>query len=188
MVAKKRISVTARDYQQKAIKEFDATKNNITRENRIRHLQSALKNAQEAAELFSQEGRYGPAKRMYKHAITTSYNLSKEYERDSIGYRNAIEKAEYLESFMNRANKDRLLNLGGYLQRRKDRNQSGGGQLESVLGAFGIIGIVLGLVFLSTNITGNVVSEINFTTTNIIGAVFILLGLICGFFYFKNKK
>ena len=61
-------------------------------------------------------------------------------------------------------------------------------QLESVLGTFSVIGIVFGLVSLSTNITGNAVSTINLTKTNIIGAVFILLGLICGFFYFKYKK
>ncbi|MFA5174149.1 MAG: hypothetical protein WC438_03130 [Candidatus Pacearchaeota archaeon] len=46
----------------------------------------------------------------------------------------------------------------------------------------------LGVFFLSSNITGNVIGDMNNSTSNIIGGVLFVIGLIGAFFYFKNKK
>ena len=50
-----------------------------------------------------------------------------------------------------------------------------------------IIGIVSGIFFLSPNLTGNVVGNLNQTSTNFIGGGFLILGLVAGFFWFKKS-
>lgn len=49
-----------------------------------------------------------------------------------------------------------------------------------------IIGLIGGLFFLSSNFTGNVIGSS--TTSNIIGVVLFLVGVVGGFFYFKGKR
>jgi len=54
----------------------------------------------------------------------------------------------------------------------------------SPLGA--ILGIVGGIFFLSSNITGNAIGSQ--TISNWVGATFLIVGLIAGFFWVKNRK
>lgn len=49
-------------------------------------------------------------------------------------------------------------------------------------------GFLFSLIFLSSNITGNAVVNLNTPTSNIIGVTFLLIGIIAAFFYFKNQK
>lgn len=55
-------------------------------------------------------------------------------------------------------------------------------------GGLAIIGIIAGLSFLSANITGNVIGSMTNSSSNIIGASLLIIGLIAGFFYFKSRK
>lgn len=58
--------------------------------------------------------------------------------------------------------------------------------LEKRLSAIlGIIGIIAGLFFLSSNITGNVIGNSN--NSNISGVILLLIGFIGTYFYFKRK-
>jgi len=50
-----------------------------------------------------------------------------------------------------------------------------------------IIGLIGGLFFLSTNITGNVIG-LNQSTGNILGAVLLCVGLVGSFFWFRSRK
>ena len=50
-----------------------------------------------------------------------------------------------------------------------------------------IAGLLVGLFFLSSNITGNAISNLNQTSSNWIGVVCLAVGLIAGFFYFKGR-
>jgi len=50
-----------------------------------------------------------------------------------------------------------------------------------------IIGIVSGIFFLSSNITGNVIGASNTITSNIIGVILILIGIVGAFFWFRKK-
>src|SRR3989339_1111433 len=47
-----------------------------------------------------------------------------------------------------------------------------------------IIGVTLGLLFLSPNITGNVIGSGN-GSANIVGVALLLIGIIAAFFYFR---
>jgi hypothetical protein len=51
-----------------------------------------------------------------------------------------------------------------------------------------IISLIGGLFFLSTNITGNVIGNMTNSTSNIIGAVLLIIGLVGGFFWMRSKK
>jgi len=51
-----------------------------------------------------------------------------------------------------------------------------------------VIGIVLGIFFLSNNITGNVVGNMTNSTSNFLGAGLLIIGLVAGFFWVKQKK
>jgi hypothetical protein len=50
-----------------------------------------------------------------------------------------------------------------------------------------IISFIGGLFFLSSNITGNTISSLNSSASNIIGVILILIGLIGAFFWFNRK-
>ncbi len=50
-----------------------------------------------------------------------------------------------------------------------------------------IIVLITGLFFLSSNLTGNVIGNMTNSTSNWIGGVLFILGLVGALFYFKNK-
>jgi hypothetical protein len=54
-------------------------------------------------------------------------------------------------------------------------------------GALIIIGLAAGLLFLSPNLTGNVISNLSPGNPNIIGSILLLAGIVGAFFYFKAK-
>ena len=57
-------------------------------------------------------------------------------------------------------------------------------RLSAIIGTVGIIG---GLIFLSNNITGNVIGSLNTSSSNVIGAVLLLVGLVGAFFWLKKR-
>jgi len=58
------------------------------------------------------------------------------------------------------------------------------GKLEGFLV---ILSLVWGIFFLSNNLTGNVISQFNQTSSNLIGASLFLIGIVGAFFYFRRK-
>lgn len=65
----------------------------------------------------------------------------------------------------------------------KEKNLS----LEKTVGFSSIILIVGSIFFLSFNLTGNVIGSINQTSSNWIGGVLFLIGLVGAFAYFRKK-
>jgi len=57
-------------------------------------------------------------------------------------------------------------------------------RLSSVIAIAGVLG---GLFFLSTNITGNAIANVSQSSGNILGAVLLVIGLVAGFFWVKKK-
>jgi len=51
-----------------------------------------------------------------------------------------------------------------------------------------ILGIVGSIFFLSSNITGNVIADMTTKTTSFLGAGFLIVGLVAGFLWLKNKN
>jgi hypothetical protein len=71
-------------------------------------------------------------------------------------------------------------------QRMQEKDEK---RLESRLNiiAIGICSSFLGLSFLSSNLTGNVINNASTSTQNIIGIVLFVMGLVTTFFCVKNK-
>jgi hypothetical protein len=62
-------------------------------------------------------------------------------------------------------------------------------KLERRVSLIGIIGFLAGgLFFVSSNITGNVISNLSSTTSSFIGSILLIIGIIAGFFWIKNKE
>ena len=59
--------------------------------------------------------------------------------------------------------------------------------LPSVFSIIGIVSILAGLIFLSSNITGNVIGNMANSTSNWVGGVLFIIGLIGTFFYFRKR-
>lgn len=59
---------------------------------------------------------------------------------------------------------------------------------EKVASIIAVSGSILGLSFLSSNITGNVIVDITKNSSDLIGAGFLLIGLIAGLFWMKTRK
>ncbi|MBM3247087.1 hypothetical protein FJZ17_00920 [Candidatus Pacearchaeota archaeon] len=60
--------------------------------------------------------------------------------------------------------------------------------LEKVAATASIIGVLGGIFFLSSNITGNAIADLTTKTTSFLGAGLLIVGLVAGFFYIKDKK
>lgn len=59
--------------------------------------------------------------------------------------------------------------------------------LEKTVATTAIISLIGSILFLSSNITGNVIGNMTNSTSNIIGVVLLVVGLVAGYFYIKNK-
>ena len=71
---------------------------------------------------------------------------------------------------------------------RKDEIRRRKGLESSLTSIITIAGLGAGIFFLSSNITGNAISDLTNSTSNIIGVVFLVIGLIASFFYFRKRK
>lgn len=60
-------------------------------------------------------------------------------------------------------------------------------KLETAAATTAIVGVLAGIFFLSPNATGNVIGILNKTSSNWIGGVLFLIGLVGAFAYFKRK-
>jgi hypothetical protein len=60
--------------------------------------------------------------------------------------------------------------------------------LEGLARTSAIIGLVGGIFFLSTNITGNAIADLSTKTTSFLGAGLLIVGLVAGFFWVKSRK
>jgi hypothetical protein len=63
----------------------------------------------------------------------------------------------------------------------------GSGGLEGTLAIASIVGILAGIFFLSSNITGNAIADMTTKTTSFLGAGLLIVGLVAGAFALKNK-
>jgi hypothetical protein len=67
------------------------------------------------------------------------------------------------------------------------REQSEGGLGKAVTSVIVIAGVLGGIFFLSTNITGNAIANVSQNSSNVLGAVLLVVGLVAGFFWVKKK-
>ena len=75
----------------------------------------------------------------------------------------------------------------GIIERSSERGNSG--NLENIIPAIISIGALAGgFLFLSSNITGNAISDLSTNTTSWMGGILLVVGLVAGFFWLKNRK
>jgi len=60
--------------------------------------------------------------------------------------------------------------------------------LNSASPAIVSVGILSGIFFLSTNITGNAIADFSTKTTSFLGAGLLIVGLVASFFWIKSRK
>ena len=70
----------------------------------------------------------------------------------------------------------------------KERSKRRKHSLEHLTSVFVIVGILGGLFLLSSNMTGNVIGNLNKTFSNLFGAILFAIGLFGIFSYLKNKR
>ncbi len=74
----------------------------------------------------------------------------------------------------------------GIINYQKDRRKN---KLEkNVTGIISVVGLISGIFFISSNITGNVISNLSIKINSFIGMGLLIIGLIAGFFWMKNKN
>lgn len=77
--------------------------------------------------------------------------------------------------------------LVGIIDVSKEPEQKKPSRLErDVGGGTAIIGILTSFFFLSSNFTGNTISNLSLSTSNILGLLLFFIGMIGGFFYFRG--
>jgi hypothetical protein len=69
-----------------------------------------------------------------------------------------------------------------YLLRGKKKSP-----LETAATTAAIVGFLGAIFFLSPNLTGNVIGSLNQTSSNWVGAVFFIVGLVGAFIYFRKR-
>ncbi|MEI7718708.1 MAG: hypothetical protein WCI72_02480 [archaeon] len=62
------------------------------------------------------------------------------------------------------------------------------GGLERTSAAVALVGLVGGAFFISTKVTGNVISNLSTQTSSWIGGVLVFVGIVAGLFWLKNRK
>jgi len=73
-------------------------------------------------------------------------------------------------------------------QKRKRTRKKPEGLETTAAAATAIIGLIGGLFFLSSNLTGNVIGNLTNSTSNMIGVVLLVVGFIAGFYWISKRK
>lgn len=79
-------------------------------------------------------------------------------------------------------------NIEGFIEEESKRKGKRKNSLEKYIPITSIVGVICGLFFLSSNVTGNVIGNMTNSTSNWIGGILFIIGLIGSFFWFKSRK
>lgn len=70
---------------------------------------------------------------------------------------------------------------------RKKMRQGRGDLTSRLSSVIAIVGVLGGIFFLSSNVTGNAIADLTTKTTSFLGAGLIIIGLVAGLFWVKKK-
>lgn len=125
-----------------------------------------------AAEIAREERLYDLAFKDYRNAMSAALKTDQ-----SRTYTNIKKLEKSLANITERI---------GIQQNEKHRIHKKNSDLEKTTETAAIIGLIGGLFFLSSNITGNAIGSS--VISNSLGAVLLIVGLVAGFFWLKRKK
>ena len=150
-----------------------------------RNYSRAFEQLKHASYLVNQSSEKKPSK-MNREVRLPSLNLTPDTK---VKYAEAIQRRAYRLANRieyNPALKDKVLQLA---ERVKGRYGTRPSSLEATsLATTSIIGVLGGLFFLSNNITGNAIGNLSNSTSINIGGFLFALGLVAGFFWFKERS
>lgn len=164
----------------------DGTEGRIQRMNRLKH---PAEHDFKMGKMFEDQEDYYFAELSYLGAAK-EYISAKKYDK-------AVECYNLALSTLEKSNDDRekLLIRDDFgnrfeLIRELEELKKGIGKkhgLEKTVATTAIVSIIASIFFLSNNITGNAIGNLNQTSSNFIGAGLLIIGLVCGFFWIKRK-
>ena len=116
-------------------------------------------------------------------------NYSKKIDKAKIEDDSSI----LIESMANVADRYHLqyrwVPVKGYKRRLNESRFDKDEELEGIVSSsMAVVGILTGLFFLSSNLAGNVIGSLNQTSSNWIGGVLFIIGLVGAFAYFRRRK
>lgn len=130
--------------------------------------EDAAHNFDEIAERYGNKNKSGAKNRLGKNAYKECIKNAVEERRKSKSY---ISKSEHYKKI--------VLNAHPF-------GKKSGFEKSAV--AVSLISLIGGSFLLSFNLTGNVVGNLNQTSSNFIGVILFVLGLIGAFIYFRKKE
>lgn len=128
-----------------------------------------------AAEAYAKSGNFGKASRLVKNADQYRNMITCDRE----GYVRQV-----FDAFPERSTKMRedILNKKRFQKKRRSSHLE-----KTVTTVFIAFSLIIGLFFLSPNLTGNVVADLTTTSSNGIGIILIVVGIVGALFYFRKK-
>ncbi len=136
----------------------------------------AILSGKNARRQLTSEERY----KIAESAVDRGYRLVDTIKRDSKNRSGvSIEETKQEKEKILRIIKS-IEEIVGEIRLRKHR-------LNRATTITAIIGLLVGLFFFSSNFTGYTISNLNQTSSNLIGVVCLAVGLIAGYFYFKRR-
>ena len=127
-------------------------------------------------------------------AASHKYEELGEYDKAIVSANKAVNakfNARWLSPGDNPVGEQDLASEQADLEKRARMLKSkygGQGGLEKATATASIVGLVAGIFFLSTNITGNAIADMATKTTSFLGAGLLIVGLVAGFFWLKGRK
>ncbi len=137
-----------------------------------------------AGDEYLDAGKYSEARTSYMSAIETyTGNNPRQDTSDEARFRKyCTSKSKEADTLQHEKDSE----LQEKLQEGHDRIQFGLGH-HALPASLAIIGLIGGLFFLSSNLTGNIIG-LNQSSSSWIGAVLLVVGLVGSFFWFRNRK
>lgn len=124
----------------------------------------------------------------YDRSMEANYIGAKVYEKIGQGGRPSV-RSKLVSKFKELARKapEHVPEYARRVEEFLEHNPRRKGRLEEISQAAAIVGFAGAIVFLSNNITGYAIAGAATSTSNIIGAISFIVGIIATFLYFKTR-
>lgn len=120
-----------------------------------------------------------------KQGVKYAIQGTKVYELLGVGNRASV-KRRLLKAYEKNPNPQYLKDVKAFLKRNPEEKEGKGLEKKFIPVIAGVL-IIVSLFFLSPNVTGNVIGNLTKNSSNIIGLILLIIGLIGLLVYFKKK-
>jgi len=114
----------------------------------------------------------------YNAGLQKSYDAALKRAAETVGFRYKYIPAKGYEFDMEK---------GGLVKKVGLRSKQKVSKIEQTVLASSFISLFLSFLFLSSNMTGNTIADLSIRSSNFVGALLFIIGIIAGFFWLKRK-